>query len=67
MRKIDVVRQKSTGLYLRMSKFDPATQLPVYGDLNRAWIASSPEQAIAQASFLGDGSDHEAVVVEFVA
>lgn len=58
-----VVRQKTTQQYLRMSKFDPVTQEPLYGPLNEAWIADSKEQAIAQAGFLGD--DHEAVSVVF--
>lgn len=61
MRTVAVVRQKSTGLYLRMSKLNPDSQEPVYGPLEMAWIALSFEQAKAQAEFLGD--DHE--VVEF--
>jgi len=59
MHKIHVVRQKSTGLYLRKQKFDTNTQEPVYGPLEMAWIALDFEQADAQAEFLGD--DHEAV------
>lgn len=61
-----VVRQKSTGLYLRMSKFDPVTQEPLYGPLEAAWIANSEPQAIAQAGFLGE-EDHEPVCVTFAA
>lgn len=59
MKTIAVVRQKSTGLYLRESKFNPDSQEPVYGPLEMAWIALSFEQAEAQAAFLGD--DHEVV------
>ena len=59
MNTIHVVRQISTGLYLRMTKFDPDTQEPVYGPLEMAWIALDFEQADDQAAFLGD--DHEAV------
>lgn len=59
-----VVRQKSTGLYLRMVKFDPVTQEPLYGPLTMAWIADSEPQAIAQAGFLGD-DDHEPVGITF--
>lgn len=58
-----IVRQKTTGLYLRMSRFEPGTETPVYGDATEAWIARSKEQAVAQASVLGNGSDHEAVEV----
>jgi len=61
MANILVVRHNGTGEYLRMSKFDPETQEPVYGPLELAWIADSESQAIAQAAFLGD--DHEAVQV----
>lgn len=46
-------------MYLRMTKFDPDTQEPVYGPLEMAWIALNYEQADAQAAFLGD--DQEAV------
>ncbi len=60
-----VVRQKQTGLFLRMSKFDPKTQEPVYGPLEAAWIADNEPQAVAQASFLGSGDDHESVNVIF--
>lgn len=60
-----VVRQKQTGLFLRMSKFDPETQEPVYGPLESAWLADNEPQAIAQASFLGSGDDHEVVRVAF--
>lgn len=60
--QITLVRQKSTGLFLRMTKFDPVTQEPLYGPRDASWIADSTPQAIAQAGFLGDG-DHEAVVV----
>lgn len=45
-----------------MSKFDPVTQEPLYGAVEMAWIADSEQQAIAQASFLGDDG-HEAVGV----
>ncbi|MFH2134060.1 MAG: hypothetical protein ABII81_02630 [Pseudomonadota bacterium] len=62
MNTIHVVRQISTGLYLRMTKFDPDTQEPVYGPLEMAWIALNYEQADAQAAFLGD--DHEAVKLQ---
>lgn len=57
---LPVVRQKSTGLYLRMSKFDPVTQAPLYGPFEAAWIADSEQQALAQADLLGD--DHEPVL-----
>lgn len=60
---IFVVRQKSTGLYLRMSKFDPVTQEPLYGPVEMAWIADSEQQATAQACFLSDDG-HEAVGVK---
>lgn len=60
-----VVRQKSSGQFLRMSKFDPETQAPIYGPMEMAWIADSEAQAIAQASFLGAGDDHEVVRVVF--
>lgn len=62
MANLNLVRQKSTGQYLRMSKFDPETQQPVYGVLDMAWIAESEAQAVAQALFLGE-DDHEAVQV----
>lgn len=62
--QIIVVRQKSTGLYLRMTKFDPVTQAPLYGPMEAAWIADSEPQAIAQAGFLGE-DDHEPVRVTF--
>ena len=60
-----VVRQKSSGQFLRMSKFGPETQAPIYGPMGMAWIADSEAQATAQASFLGDGDDHEVVRVVF--
>ncbi|ENO77994.1 hypothetical protein B447_14814 [Thauera sp. 27] len=59
-----VVRQKSTGLYLRMTKFDPVTNEPLYGPLAASWIANSVPQAAAQAGFLGE-EDHEVVNVRF--
>jgi len=63
MQIMAVVRQKSSRQFLRMSKFDPETNVPLYGPIEMAWIAGSEAQAVAQASFLGD--DHEAVRVEF--
>lgn len=59
-----LVRQKSTGLYLRMTKFDPVTQEPMCGPLEMAWIADSEPHAIAQAGFLGD-DDHDPVGITF--
>lgn len=59
-----VVRQKSTGLYLRMTKFDPMTNEPLYGPWAASWIANSVSQAAAQAGFLGE-DDHEVVNVVF--
>ena len=56
------MRQKSTGLYLRMPRHDPDTQEPVYGPLEIAWIALDFEQADAQVTLLGD--DHEAVKLQ---
>lgn len=53
------VMHKPSGHYLRMSKFAPGTDTPVYGPLNMSWIADSEAQAIAQADLLGD--DHAAV------
>lgn len=54
-----VVRQKSTGMYLTMAKFDLNTKKPLYGPLEKSWIAFSYEQAAEQAASLGE--DHEAV------
>ena len=62
MHTIHVVRQKSTGLYLRMPRHDPDTQEPVYGPLEMAWIALDFEQADVQVTLLGD--DHEAVKLQ---
>lgn len=56
------VRNKPS-LFLRMTKFDPSTQEPLYRPLAAAWIADSEAQCIAQASFLGE--DHESVRIEF--
>lgn len=63
MQTFYAVRNKPSGLFLRMSKFDPSTQEPLYGPLEAAWIADSEAQCIAQASFLGE--DHESVRIEF--
>lgn len=60
MNPIYVVQKRSTGEFLRMSRFSPDTEIPVYGPLEAAWLAESAEQAIAQASFLGE-TDHIAV------
>lgn len=60
MNPIYVVQKRSTGEFLRMSRFAPDTEIPVYGPLEAAWLADSAEQAIAQASFLGE-TDHIAV------
>lgn len=65
MRSILVVRHKSTQEFLRISKFCPVTQEPVYGPLEMAWIADNELQAKTQASMLGTGDDHEVVRVTF--
>jgi hypothetical protein len=54
------VQHRGTKQFLRMSKFDPSSQAPLYGPLEESWIAGSREQAVAQASFLGDDT-HVAV------
>jgi hypothetical protein len=59
MERMAVVRQKSTGKYLAMPNLDPDTKESVYGPLEKSWIASSFDQAEAQAALLG--ADHEAV------
>jgi hypothetical protein len=57
------VKQKSTGLYLRMSKFDPDTKLPRVGPATQAWITTEKLEAVGQAGWLGEDWDAVQLVV----
>lgn len=59
MERMAVVRQKSTGKYLTLPNLEPDRKEPVYGPLEKSWIASSLDQAEAQVALLG--ADHEVV------
>lgn len=48
------VQHVPTGEFLRMSKFNPATQEPWTGPLEMSWIGTHAEETICQAVFLGD-------------
>jgi hypothetical protein len=62
MRNFWTVMHRESGQFLRMSRFLPGCETPVYGTLEQSWAADSREQAVSQATFLGEDS-HVAVEV----
>ncbi len=52
-RVLYAVRHNPSGGFLRISKFNPATQEPWTGPLSQSWIGTFSEEAICQAVFLG--------------
>ena len=52
---IYVIGREKEGDYLRISKFKPGTDEPVYGPIIMAWFTDILEQAQAQCTLLGEG------------